>query len=64
MAITLHHEAPGDPTLLSWIKDRLNQVIDLDPLVMVTALGIVILLIPVFTLAIYYHGKHRAKSHI
>jgi hypothetical protein len=64
MAITFHHEAPGDPTLLSWIKDRLNQVIDLDPSVMVTALGIVILLIPVFTLAVYYRGRSRAKSHM
>ena len=64
MAIKLHHEAPGDPTLLEWIKDRLNHVIDLDPSVIVAALGILILLIPTLILVLYFRARGNAQSHM
>ena len=64
MAIRLHHEAPGDPTLLEWIKDRLDQIIDLDPSVIVAALGILILLIPSLILVLYFRARGNAQSNM
>ena len=45
--IPLHHEAPGDPTLLKWVQDRLDHLIGLDAGAMVLIIGLVLLAIPV-----------------
>ena len=45
--IPLHHEAPGDPTLLKWVQDRLDHLIGLDAGAMVLIIGLILLAIPV-----------------
>ena len=45
--IPLHHEAPGDPTLLKWVQDRLDHLIGLDASAMVLIIGLILLAIPV-----------------
>ena len=44
--IPLHHEAPGDPTLLKWVQDRLDHLIGLDAGAMVLIIGLILLAIP------------------
>ena len=45
--IPLHHEAPGDPTLLKWVQDRLDHLIGLEAGAMVLIIGLILLSIPV-----------------
>ena len=46
LVMPIHHEAPGDPRLMAWIKDRMDQVFGLEPEAMVVISGLVVLAIP------------------
>jgi hypothetical protein len=48
-----HHEAPGDPTLFEWIKERIDHLVDLDPFVWVIFFGSLVLIIPVLIIFTY-----------
>ena len=51
--VPLHHEAPGDPTLLRWVQDRLDHLIGLEAGAMVAVIGLLLLAIPAGILAAY-----------
>ena len=53
----LHHEAPGDPTLLQWIQERIDHVIGLEPAAAVGVIGLLLLAIPAGILVAY--ALHR-----
>ena len=57
--VPLHHEAPGDPTLLRWVQDRLDHLIGLEAGAMVVVIGLLLLAIPAGILAAYvWHRRH------
>ena len=57
--LPLHHEAPGDPTLLRWVQERLDHFIGLEAGVMVLIIGLLLLAIPVGILAAYVLQRRR-----
>ncbi len=57
--VPLHHEAPGDPTLLRWVQERLDHLIGLDAGVMVLIIGLLLLAIPVGILVAYVLQRRR-----
>jgi hypothetical protein len=48
--ILLHHSEPVDPTLLVWIRERIDAILGLAPATIVVVLGLVIVALPVFLL--------------
>lgn len=59
--VPLHHEAPGDPTLLRWVQDRLDHLIGLDAGAMVVVIGLILLAIPVGILVAYVLQRRHAE---
>ncbi len=57
--LPLHHEAPGDPTLLKWVQERLDHLIGLEAGVMVFIIGLLLLAIPVGILVAYIFQRRR-----
>ena len=57
--LPLHHEAPGDPTLLRWVQERLDHFIGLEAGVMVLIIGLLLLAIPVGILVAYVLQRRR-----
>ena len=57
--LPLHHEAPGDPTLLRWVQERLDHLIGLEAGVMVLIIGLLLLAIPVGILVAYVLQRRR-----
>jgi hypothetical protein len=53
LAAPLHHSEAGDPILFQWIKHRLDELIALEPVVIVALLGAAILAVPVTILLVY-----------
>ena len=51
--VPLHHEAPGDPTLLRWVQERLDHLIGLEAGAMVVVIGLILLAIPAGILAAF-----------
>lgn len=57
--VPLHHEAPGDPTLLRWVQERLDHLIGLEAGAMVVVIGLLLLAIPAGILAAYVWQRRR-----
>ncbi len=57
--LPLHHEAPGDPTLLRWVQEHLDHLIGLEAGVMVLIIGLLLLAIPVGILVAYILQRRR-----
>ena len=47
LAVLLHHSEPADPTLLRWIRDRIDAILGLGPAAIVLILGALIVAFPV-----------------
>ena len=54
-----HHTEPGDPVLLGWLVDRINSLVDLDPMVFVIAIGAVVVAIPIVTVIVFMYDRLR-----
>ncbi len=59
--VPLHHEAPGDPTLLRWVQDRLDHLIGLEAGAMVVVIGLILLAIPVGILVAFLLQRRHAE---
>ena len=59
--IPLHHEAPGDPTLLKWVQDRLDHFIGLEAGAMVLIIGLFLLAIPVGIMIAFVLQRRHAE---
>ena len=59
--VPLHHEAPGDPTLLRWVQDRLDHLIGLEAEGVVILIGLVLLAIPAGILAAYVWQRRHME---
>ena len=47
LPVLLHHSEPADPTLLVWIRERIDAVLGLGPAAIVLILGVLIIAFPV-----------------
>ena len=47
VTILLHHSEPADPTLLAWIRERIDAILGLGPAAIVLILGALIVAFPV-----------------
>ena len=47
LPVLLHHSEPADPTLLAWIRDRIDAILGLGPAAIVLTLGALIVAFPV-----------------
>lgn len=59
--VPLHHEAPGDPTLLRWVQDRIDHLFGLDAGAMVIVIGLLLLAIPVGILVAFVLQRRQAE---
>ena len=59
LAVPLHHSEAGDPVLFQWIRHRLDELIALDPVVIVALLGTAIIAVPVIILLLYAAQRRR-----
>jgi len=59
LSVSFHHGEVADPTLLEWIKTRLDDLLNLGPWAVVIILGIVIAAIPVGVVAFYLLQQRR-----
>ncbi len=57
-----HHGESADPRLLAWIKQLLDQVIDVGPWVVVGGVGLIVVAIPVAVIAIYLFQTRRSPE--
>ncbi len=60
LTVPLHHEAPGDPTLMEWIKEQMDHVLGLEAETMVVLFGLMVLAIPVSILVAYVFQRRRS----
>ena len=47
LPVLLHHSEPADPTLLVWIRERIDAILGLGPATIVLILGALIVAFPV-----------------
>ena len=59
--VPLHHEAPGDPTLLRWVQDRIDHLFGLEAAAMVVVIGLLLLAIPVGILVAFFLQRRHAE---
>ena len=59
LIVPLHHEAPADPTLMEWIKERLDYALGLEAEAMVALFGLMVLVIPIGILVAYVLQRRR-----
>ena len=59
LPILLHHSEPADPTLLQWIRERIDAVLGLGPASIVLILGALIVAFPVLLGAIVVIHRRR-----
>ena len=61
LTVSTHH-GEADPTLLAWIKNRLDHLFGLEPWTVVVLIGLLILAMPVGLSAFYLIQQWRAVS--
>ena len=57
-----HHGEAADPTLMLWVKHRLDQLLDLGPWTVVGLLGLLLLAMPVALVAFYLTQRRHMPS--
>ena len=57
-----HQGDAADPELLHWIKERLDQIFGTGPWLVVVLMGLVIIAIPVFVVAVYVLQSKRRSA--
>ncbi len=60
-SIVAHHSEPVDPTLVEWIRHKIDDVLGLDASVMVLLFGSLIVLFPVILLTLVWFQRRRAE---
>ena len=61
-SVTAHHGDSADPDLLVWIKQRLDNLADLGPWLVVALVGLVIVAIPISLVLFYFWQNQHAPS--
>jgi hypothetical protein len=59
-SILAHHSEAVDPTLVEWIRHKIDDVLGLDSAIMVVLLGSLIVLFPVILLSFVWFQRRKA----
>ena len=62
LPILLHHSEPADPTLLHWIRERIDAVLGMGPASIVLILGALIVAFPVLLGAVVVIQRRRREG--
>ncbi len=62
LGLILHHAEYVDPTLIDWIKDKIDQIFGVGPTTIVIVLGLVTVAFPVALMALALRRARRARS--
>ena len=62
LPILLHHSEPADPTLLQWIRERIDAVLGMGPASIVLILGALIVAFPVLLGAVVVIQRRRREG--
>ena len=62
LPILLHHSEPADPTLLHWIRERIDAVLGMGPAAIVLILGALIVAFPVLLGAVVVIQRRRREG--
>ena len=57
-SVAAHHGDSANPDLLVWIKQRLDNLTDLGPWMIVVLVGLIIVAIPI-SLVLFYFSQNR-----
>ena len=57
--VLAHHSEPGDPVLLEWVRHRFDDLVGLEPWVIVIMLGLLIVAVPVVIMAVFLLRRPR-----
>lgn len=60
--ILAHHSEAVDPTLVEWIRHRIDEIFGVDSGVIVLLLGLVIVLFPVGLLTLAWRRRRAARG--
>lgn len=58
-SILAHHSEAVDPTLVEWLRHKIDDVLGLDAITMVLLLGAVIVIFPVTLLTLVWFRRRR-----
>ena len=61
-AVAAHHGDSADPDLLIWIKQRLDDLAEFGPWLVVGLVGLVIVAIPISLVLLYFSQNRRDRS--
>ena len=61
-SVSLHHGDSANPDLLVWIKQRLDQLAEFGPWMVVALIGLVIVAIPISLVWLYFAQNQHAPA--
>jgi hypothetical protein len=61
--VLAHHTEPVDPKLVDWLRHKIDDLLGVDSVVMVAALGAVIVLFPVVLLTLVWIQRRRGSRY-
>ena len=62
LTVFAHSTGSGDPVLLDWIKDRIDELLGFGPETIVIGLGLLVIAMPIAILAVYMAQRARHGS--
>ena len=62
LGLLLHHSESVNPTLVEWIKDKIDDIFGLGPATIVVILGALTLAFPIGLMALALRRARRARS--
>jgi hypothetical protein len=62
LGIFAHHNEPGDPILLDWIRHQIDSIFNLGPGTIVVALGAFVVVIPIAILLVFLVTQRGGQS--
>ena len=62
LGLILHHSEYVDPTLIDWIKDKIDQIFGVGPTTIVIVLGLVTVAFPIGLMALALRRARRARA--
>lgn len=62
LGLLLHHSESVNPTLVEWIKDKIDDIFGLGPATIVVVLGAVTLAFPIGLMALALRRSRRART--
>ena len=62
LGLLLHHSESVNPTMVEWIKDKIDEIFGLGPATIVVVLGLVTLAFPIGLMALALRRSRRMRT--